>query len=92
MPLAAHIRETVARGGPSLVLGKDWSHDAAMAGHSTVADWPPAPPRAEREHRNNVGGYQQAAPTVINSLTAEHGFTGFCVSKFIQTLRTAALF
>jgi len=37
---------TVARGKPSLVLGKDWSHDAAMAGHSTFADWPPAPPRA----------------------------------------------
>jgi len=58
-----------------------------MAGHSTLARRPPALAPRRDEHRNYVWGYQQAAPTVINSLTAEHGFTGFCVSQFTQIAR-----
>jgi len=67
---------TVARGKPSLVLGKDWSHDAAMAGHSTFADWPPARP-APPQISADTGMATQAPswgnPDISRLCRAAHG-------------------
>jgi hypothetical protein len=39
-----------------------------MAGHSTFACWPPAPPRAETEYCTGMGGYPQATLSMLGAI------------------------